>query len=149
MKYSEARQGRTFIIRLDTGDLVVEGLKQLAMEENIRVASIIMLGAVESDVALRTGSAVKPDGGSTALTAQLNGGPHEVAGCGRIAWGAYSKEPEVHLHLSCGHGDAALTGCVGEGFRAGYTVELFITELVGTDTVFGRDPDQGKPLLIP
>jgi len=147
MKYAEAKQGRTFIVRLDEDEPLAESLKQLARDEDIRVASIVALGATGDGSVLRVGPFTKPDGRPGVLSRTL-AGPHEVAGTGTLVWGD-KGEPEVHLHLACGRDGETITGCVGDDVRVGYCMELFITELVGTQTVRGKDPDSGRRLLLP
>ena len=44
MKYSEAKLGRVFIIRLEDGEIVHEVIEAFAAEHAIRAASLIILG---------------------------------------------------------------------------------------------------------
>ena len=42
MLYSEAKQGRTFIIRLEDGEIVHETLEKFAIDNNITAAALII-----------------------------------------------------------------------------------------------------------
>ena len=44
MKYSEARMGRIFTIRLEDGDVVHEAVEKLAGEESIQAGALVILG---------------------------------------------------------------------------------------------------------
>ena len=44
MKYTQARQGRVFILRLEDGEIVHEVIEQFAADEKIAAAALIILG---------------------------------------------------------------------------------------------------------
>ncbi len=48
MKFSQARQGRIFVIRLEDGEIVHEVIERFAAEQSIRAAAIIAVGALDS-----------------------------------------------------------------------------------------------------
>ena len=45
MKYSQARQGRVFVIRLEHGEVLHEVLERFALEKKIAAAALILVGA--------------------------------------------------------------------------------------------------------
>ncbi|MEA2074150.1 MAG: hypothetical protein U9O85_00170 [Euryarchaeota archaeon] len=47
MKYSEAKQGRTFVIRLEDGDILHEKLEEFARAQSINVAALIATGGAD------------------------------------------------------------------------------------------------------
>ncbi len=47
MKYSEAKQGRVFIVRLEDGEIVHEVLEQFAVDHGIRAASLIVVSGAD------------------------------------------------------------------------------------------------------
>ena len=55
MKYSEAKPGRIFVMRLEDGDIVHEELERFAEAQGIKAASLIMLGGAESGSMLTVG----------------------------------------------------------------------------------------------
>ena len=44
MKYSEARQGRVFVIRLEDSEIVHQVIEQFVQEHNIERATLIAVG---------------------------------------------------------------------------------------------------------
>ena len=46
MKYSQAKQGRTFIIRLEDGDIVHEEIEKFAREKSIKLSNSLSLAIV-------------------------------------------------------------------------------------------------------
>ena len=120
MKYSSAKIGRTFVIRLEQGDVLHEAIEQLAREEGVSAGTLIIVGGAEDGSRLvvgpRDGEARPVDPMTTALA-----GVHEVAGVGTI-FPNEAGEPVLHMHMACGRGDATTTGCVraGVGRLAGH-----------------------------
>ena len=55
MKYSEAKQGRIFIVRLEDGDIVHEEIEQFAREQSIKAAALIIIGGADKDSKLVVG----------------------------------------------------------------------------------------------
>ena len=64
MKYSEAKQGRVFVLRLEDGDTVHEELERFAKEQGIRAAGLIIVGGADSGSMLIVGP---EDGRSDAI----------------------------------------------------------------------------------
>ena len=50
MKYSEAKQGRVFIVRLEDGEIVHEVIEQFALDHKITAASLIVVGGPTTKV---------------------------------------------------------------------------------------------------
>ena len=57
MKFSEAQTGRTFIIRLEDGDILHEAIERFATEQGIRAAHLTVVGGVDVGSCLITGPA--------------------------------------------------------------------------------------------
>ena len=55
MKYSQAKQGRIFIIRLEDGEILHETIENFATEQGIRAAYMIVLGGADSKSRLVVG----------------------------------------------------------------------------------------------
>ncbi|MEJ2665270.1 MAG: DUF296 domain-containing protein, partial [Spirochaetia bacterium] len=55
MRYSQAKQGRVFIIRLEDGDILHESIERLARDEGITAAALIAVGGADKDSALIVG----------------------------------------------------------------------------------------------
>ena len=46
MKYTQAKQGRVFIIRLEDGDILHEEIEKLAVMQGIRAAALFAVGEI-------------------------------------------------------------------------------------------------------
>ena len=47
MKYSQAKQGRIFVIRLEDGDIVHEEIEKFSRKESIKAAALIIIGGAD------------------------------------------------------------------------------------------------------
>jgi len=110
MKYSEAKLGRIFVIRLEDGDIVHEAIESFAKEHAIRAATLVILGGADKGSRLVVG----PEDGratpiiSMSLTLE---NVHEVAGIGTL-FPDDEGNPVLHMHMACGRYDNTVTGCV-------------------------------------
>ncbi len=147
MKYSEAKFGRVFVIRLEDGDSVHEAIEAFAAAENIRAAALIILGGADAGSRLVVG----PEQGRS-VTIQpmtfLLENVHEAAGTGTIFPDA-SGMPRLHLHMACGRNGETVTGCVRTGVTVWHVMEAVVFELTDTPAVREYDPTTGFDLLQP
>lgn len=147
MKYSEARQGRTFIIRLEHGEVIHESLERFAAEQGIETASVTVIGGADQGSTLVVGPI---DDGPDRIVPQetVLSGVHEVTGTGTIAL-SQDGHPRLHMHIAAGRGDRTVTGCVRRGVITWTVLEIIITELVGASVRRRPDPASGLELLTP
>ena len=147
MKYSEAKQGRTFVIRLEDGDILHECIEAFAREHHITAASLIALGGVDKGSTLVVGP---QDGRSTPVVPMTHpfDDVHEVAGVGTIFPNEQGK-PILHMHVAAGRNDETITGCIRMGVRVWQVLEVILWELTETTGRRVLDPVTGFELLIP
>ncbi len=147
MKYSEAKQGRTFIIRLEDGEIIHEVLETFAVEHSINAAYVQVLGGVDTDSRLIVGP---EDGRSETIVPieHILSNVHEATGTGTI-FPDESGNPILHLHIACGRNESTVTGCVRNGVKTWQILEIVLVELV--DSTAGRTYDEtiGFKLLQP
>ena len=147
MKYSEASQGRIFVIRLEDGDIVHECIEQFAGEKSIRSAALIILGGADQESRLVVG----PEDGRAEkvvpMTHMLTN-VHEVAGTGTIFPDKDGK-PVLHMHMACGRNNDTVTGCVRSGVKVWHVMEVVLFELIGSDAKRVYDEATGFELLSP
>jgi predicted DNA-binding protein with PD1-like motif len=147
MKYSEAVQGRTFVIRLEDGDIIHLALEKFAREKNIKAASVTVLGGVDIGSILvvgpEQGRAEKINPVETVLDEV-----HECTGTGTIFPDA-AGNPVLHMHISAGRKDRTVTGCVRKGVKVWHVLEVIMTELTGTEARRLADRETGFELLVP
>ncbi|MCG8344464.1 MAG: DNA-binding protein, partial [Chlorobiales bacterium] len=110
MLFSEARQGRTFIIRLEDGEIVHETLEQFAAEQGIAAAAVIILGGADKESRLIVGPQKGRAHPVTPMQHELYEA-HEVTGTGTI-FPDDEGMPVLHLHMACGREENTVTGCV-------------------------------------
>jgi predicted DNA-binding protein with PD1-like motif len=147
MKFAEARQGRVFVIRLEHGDVVHECIEQFAKEHDIRAAALIAVGGADKSSRLIVG----PEDGEAAPVMPMEtvlDDVHEISGTGTL-FPDETGAPVVHMHMACGRGDNAVTGCIRKGVKVWHVQEIILFELLGTTGKRVHDPATGFALLQP
>lgn len=131
MKYSEARQGRVFIVRLEDGEIVHEVIEKFAVDHNILAASLIVVGGADDGSKLVVG----PESDRVLPLVPMNlelSGTHEVAGTGTLFCDVEGT-PLLHMHMACGRQDEAIIGCIRSGVKVWRIMEVIIHELLDTE----------------
>lgn len=148
MRYSEAKQGRVFLIRLEHGEVLHETIERFAREQGVRAGALIALGGADAGSVLVVGPEQADARPITPLLHTLQD-VHELVGAGTLAWDEESGGALLHMHVACGRGETTKTGCVRQGVRVWQTLEVVLFEL--TDTTAHRvfDPRLGFKLLQP
>jgi len=147
MKYSEARHGRVFVIRLEDGDIVHVEIEQLAKEQSIQAASLIIIGGADRGSELIVG----PEHGRTNPVKPMSivlDNVHEIAGAGTI-FPDEDGNPVLHMHMACGRKMSAVTGCIREGVKVWHVMDAVLFEITDTTGVRTLDPETGFSLLSP
>ena len=147
MRYSQAKQGRTFIIRLEDGDIVHEEIEKFAREKSIKAAALIILGGADKGSKLIIG----PEHGRREPIIPMEhilDNVHEIAGTGTIFPDEKGK-PVLHMHMACGRKTSSVTGCVRKGVKVWHVMEVILFELVDTTAVRAFEPTTGFELLKP
>jgi predicted DNA-binding protein with PD1-like motif len=147
MKYCEAKQGRTFILRLEDGDVVHESIETFAREHTIQSAALIILGGADA----RSRLVVGPEQGrSEKIVPMIHELQNvcEVSGVGTI-FPDEEGNPALHMHMACGRNDQTVTGCVRAGVRVWHVMEVVLFELTDNTAKRVYDPVTGFALLQP
>lgn len=147
MRYSEARQGRVFVLRLEDGEIVHEAVESFAIEKGIQSAAVIILGGADRGSNLVVGP---EDGRSERIKPMKTvlGDVHEMTGTGTIFQDEEGM-PRLHMHISTGRNERAVTGCVRNGVRVWLIAEVIIFELIDTSATRKLDRATGFELLDP
>ena len=145
MQYSQAKQGRVFILRLEDGEILHEVIERFAVEHHIKVASVVALGDAAGGSRLVVGPE-DPEARPVPPLHHILSGVHEIAGIGTI-FPDEAGNPLLHMHLACGRQDSTVTGCGREGVIVWEVLEVIITELTGIDARRKFDPATGFTLL--
>ena len=147
MKFSEARQGRVFVIRLEDGEIIHETIERFAGEQGIKAAALILLGGAEAGSRLVVGpqdGRVRPVIPMVHELTNVN----EIVGTGTL-FPDEGGNPILHLHAACGRENSAVTGCIRSGVKVWQIVEVVLFELIETSATRKLEPDLGFKLLTP
>lgn len=147
MKWSQARQGRAFVIRLEDGDILHESVERFASQQGIRAAALIAVGGADAGSRLVVG----PREGRAAPVEPMEhllGNVHEIAGVGTLFPDSEGK-PVLHMHLAAGRGSHAVAGCVRRGVKTWHVMEVILWELLDSSAARKRDAATGFELLQP
>jgi len=147
MKYSEAKQGRIFVIRLEDGDIVHEEIEQFASDHSINAAALIIVGGIDKSSKLIVG----PEQGRSKPVTPMEhilDDVHEIAGAGTLFPDEEGK-PMLHMHMASGRKTSTVTGCIRNGVVTWHILEVILFELADSTGVRKPDPETGFKFLIP
>ncbi len=147
MKYTEAKFGRVFVIRLEDGDIVHDAIEGLAVENNVSAGALVILGGADKGSRFVVGP---EDGRSEVITpmTKLIENVNEVAGVGTI-FPDENNKPVLHMHMACGREDETITGCVRTGVKVWHIMEAVLFELTDVSAIRKFDSVTGFALLSP
>jgi predicted DNA-binding protein with PD1-like motif len=147
MKYSQAKPGRIFVIRLEDGDVVHEEIEQFARKQSIRAAALIAVGGADKESKLVVGP---EDGRTTPVNplAHVLDNVHEITGTGTL-FPDDEGNPILHMHMACGRETATTTGCIRSGVKVWQVMEIILFELVDSTGIRIPDDATGFKLLNP
>lgn len=147
MKYSQAKQGRVFVVRLEDAEVLHEVIEEFAASHNISCAALIIIGGAREDSRLVVG----PQDGDAAPvvpTEYILDNVHEIVGTGTI-FPDEDGRPILHMHISSGRSNSTITGCVRSGVIIWQVAEVIVFELIQTTAIRKFDPKTGFKLLRP
>jgi predicted DNA-binding protein with PD1-like motif len=147
MRYCEAKQGRTFVLRLTDGEVVHEVIEGFAKENGITAAALLVLGGAREDSRLVVGPETSEGRPVNPMTHVLTD-VHEVTGTGTLFLDD-TGAPLLHMHMACGRKDRAVAGCIRSGVRVWQVMEVVLWELVDTAARRVMDAETGFKLLQP
>ncbi len=147
MRYSQAKPGRVFVIRLEDGDIIHEEIEKFAKSKKVKAASLVILGGADRGSQLVVGP---EKGREKTIVPQIHtlDNVHEVAGTGTI-FPNEAGNPILHMHMVCGRNTSTITGCVRSGVKVWHVMEVILHELVDSSGVRKKDEATGFDLLMP
>jgi predicted DNA-binding protein with PD1-like motif len=147
MKYSEAKYGRIFVIRLEDGDILHECIEEFARENNVRAGLLIAVGGADRGSKLVVG----PEEGRAESVNPMEyilSEVHEITGTGTIFMNE-KGEPKLHMHVASGRKDTTKTGCVRKGLKVWHVMEIILVELKDSKAIRRFDKETSFELLEP
>ena len=147
MQYSEAKQGRIFVIRLEDGDIVHDEIERFAREKSIGASGLIIVGGADHGSKFVVGP---EEGRATAVVPMEHvlDEVHEIAGVGTL-FPDDEGNPVLHMHMASGRKSSTITGCIREGVRVWHVMEVIVFELTDTTGIRTHDSETGFKLLQP
>ncbi len=147
MKYSEAKQGRIFVIRLENGEVVHEEIEKFAHNQSITAAVMITVGGAAEESKLVVGP---EDGHERPIhpMEHILDNVHEIAGTGTL-FPDDEGNPILHMHMACGRESHTVTGCIRSGVKVWQVMEVILFELTESTGRRVLEPDSGFKLLKP
>ncbi len=142
MKYSQGAFGRVFVLKFDDRDNLLEEIKRVAVKEDIRAGTVMLLGGIRS-AGIVTGpreAVIPPD----PMWANVND-CREVVGIGTLFW--KGDEPALHLHAALGREKETYTGCIRRDTSVYLVVEAVIAEIAGINARKVLDEKSGVTML--
>ena len=142
MEYSVGKVGRVIAARLFEGEDVQASIEQIARQENIRSAAVLITGGFR-----QANVVVGPQREEPTVEPQFHrfDGPGEVLGVGTL----YPDDAgaKLHLHAAIGKGGENLVGCPRDGTKTFLILEVTIIETAGIEGKRTFDPKTGLNLL--
>ena len=147
MKYSEAKFGRVFVLRLEDGEILHQVIERFAQDHRIEAAAVIAVGAADRGSTLVVGPAERDPRPVNPMVRLLDEA-HEIAGVGTL-FPNERGEPMLHMHAAAGRAEKTTTGCVRKGVKIWQIAEVVIFELRNSNAVRRLNPELGFELLEP
>lgn len=147
MKYSEAKLGRVFVVRLEQDEILHEVIEKFASDKKINAATCIALGAADKGSRFVVG----PEDGDARPVVPMEyllREAHEIAGTGTI-FPDEEGRPMLHMHLATGRQGSTITGCVRKGVKVWQIIEVIIFELLDTEALRKKSEPSGFYVLEP
>lgn len=147
MRYSEAKHGRVFVLRLEDGEVLHEVVESFAVEKGIKAAALTVIGGADAGSKLVVGpreTRRKPIDPVQLILDEA----HEITGNGTL-FPDKDNKPILHMHISCGRQDSVVTGCIRRGVKVWHVMEVVIFELLDTTARRLPDKETGFELLVP
>ena len=145
MRFTEAKLGRVFVLRLHDGDRLPDVLEAFAAEKSVSTALCFFLGGAKENsrvvVGPKEGNALPPEPMVTLLE-----GVHEACGVGTI-FADEDGKPKLHMHSSFGRNENTVTGCVRMGVDVWQIGEVVLLELACEKACRAKNKETGFEFL--
>ena len=145
MRFTEARLGRVFVLRLHDADRLPDVIESFAVNHHISSALCLFIGGARG----RSRVVVGPKNGDALpivpMTTLLRG-VHESLGAGTIFVNE-EEQPKLHMHAAFGRNDSTITGCVRMGVNVWQIGEVTLLEMTGASARRAKDKKTGLEFL--
>lgn len=145
MQYTEAKQGRIFVLRLENNEVLHTTIETFAKEHAIQRAAVLFLGAAQKQSRMVSGPQDEAQRPIPVIINVLDN-ISEACGAGTL-FPDTAGQPILHMHATFGHREKVLTGCVRAGVNIWHVGEVIIFELLTADGVRTPDSNTGFDLV--
>ena len=145
MKFSEAKMGRVFVLRLHDGDRLPEVLESFSAQKNVSTALCFFLGGAKENSRVIVGPKDWHNFPPEPMVTLLEG-VHEACGVGTIFADEEGK-PKLHMHTSFGRSENTITGCVRMGIEVWQIGEVIMLELACEKACRAKNAETGFEFL--
>ncbi|MCD6459687.1 DNA-binding protein, partial [bacterium] len=143
MDYAKANFGRSFIVRFDHNDNIIDNIIKIAEKEKIKCAWFWCLGAIKNaEIVCGPVETVVPPIPSYHNILETN----EIVAVGNIS--TQDAKPALHLHCAFGRLDKTRVGCIRKSSDVYLTVECLIMEFTHIDVKRMPNPGLGINTLF-
>lgn len=145
MKYTTAKFGRVFVVRLEDGEVIHKQIESFAREKKISCAGVIFVGGAQKGSEVVVGPK-KGNNKEIIPMKFLLRDIHETGGVGTI-FPNEKGEPVLHMHNFFGRKNKSVCGCVRKGIKVWLVGEAIIFELKSCSAKRRKDKKSGFELL--
>ncbi len=146
MKFSQAKVGRVFVVKLEDGDNLPDVIEEFASTHKLKAGVCIMVGGI-SKGKLVCGPE-SPDTFPVVPMLQEIKGVNEILGVGTI-FPDENNSPKLHMHAAIGRKKNTLVGCIRPGISVWKIVEFIILELIDSEASRKKNKKAGFSILEP
>lgn len=136
MQYQQGSLGRTFLIKIEHGEPLLDKMQEFLEKERVNQAVFWMIGALETGFFV--GGPRNCDIPPEPMGLYFNDG-REILAFGTV-YPDESLAPSMHIHGAFGREKEVLAGCLRDRASVYLVVEVFLVELTGFDVKRIHDP---------
>lgn len=129
MKAAEMNLGRTFVLKLEEGEILHESIEEFCSSHGIIRATVIAVGGADAGSEIVVGPRIPIEQSIEPQFFTLDA-PYELTGTGTV-FPDTDGTPIMHMHGSVGRDGRSVTGCFRKKIIVWLTMEIVITELLG------------------
>ena len=146
MRFSELREGRTFVLRLEDGEVLHESVEAFCRDAGILRATVTAVGGADAGSVIVSGPDMPIGDKVEPLTYKIDA-PCELVGTGTI-FPDLDGDPIMHMHGSLGRRGVSHTGCFRKGVIVWLVMEVMVRELIGDGPVRTRSDPRIESVLL-
>lgn len=146
MKFTQAKIGRIFVVKLEDKDKLPDAIEEFSRKQKIKTGVCLMIGGIGKGKLVA--GPERPDTSPIIPVLQEIKGVNEILGIGTI-FPDEKNLPRLHMHAATGRKKKVLAGCIRPGITVWKIVEFIILEFTGSKAARKMDKKSGFLILEP